>query len=202
MPDSIQLLDPAQQAQVTAALVRAFLQDPLKIRLAPQARGRERMLRWLLGGVVRYCLTHGEVYTDAGLNGAACWLPPDHTNLTFWGMLRAWGLLPGTLGAMPPGRLWLSLQMQSFVEKQHARWMPGPHWYLFFLGVSPECQGHGLGSRLIAPVLRRASQDGLPCYLETQTAQNVTFYQKHGFNIVYQGEPHGLGMPLWFMARN
>ena len=206
MAEQIARLDPASRQsdpykRVTATLVRAFLQDPLKIRLAPDYQGRERMLYWLLGGVVRYCLVYGEVYTNADVSGAACWLPPGYAHLRLWGSLRAWGLLPGTLGAMPPNRLWLSLQMQSFIEKQHERCMPGPHWYLFLLGVSPERQGQGVGSSLIEPVLRRASLDGLPCYLETQTSQNVSFYQKHGFTVVDQGEPRGLGMPLWFMTR-
>ncbi|MBU0596347.1 GNAT family N-acetyltransferase, partial [Candidatus Bipolaricaulota bacterium] len=75
------------------------------------------------------------------------------------------------------------------------------HWYLMALGVAPGRQGRGIGARLLSPILRRASDEGLPCYLETQTERNVTFYGKLGFEVLLEErEPVG-GLPLWFMAR-
>lgn len=48
------------------------------------------------------------------------------------------------------------------------------------------CGGQGLGSRLMACVLRQAQQDGVPyVWLESMQSseQSIRFYQKHGFEI-------------------
>jgi N-acetylglutamate synthase-like GNAT family acetyltransferase len=50
--------------------------------------------------------------------------------------------------------------------------------------VQPECQGQGIGNRLLQPVIDRASEEGLPCYLITFTERAIRFYQQNGFEIV------------------
>lgn len=194
-------LRPDQFEPAVAALVSAFEQDEVKIRLSPHLQGRKRMLRWLLGGVVRHCLTRGEVYCDAQASGAACWLPPGKENLNFLDTLRAWGMFPGTIGAMSLHSIWLSIEMQHITEKKHKALMPEPHWYLFLLGVSSGCQGRGIGGKLIEPVLERASRENISCYLETQTEANVAFYQRRGFEVMDQVHLPGINLPIWFMKR-
>ena len=91
--------------------------------------------------------------------------------------------------------------MIGYTERLHPRAMPGPHWYLMALGVAPASQGQGIGGRLIRPVLARADAAGLPCYLETETERNVTFYRKHGFAVLTAEAPPGHDLLLWTMAR-
>src|SRR5262245_5499824 len=50
-------------------------------------------------------------------------------------------------------------------EHVHHQYMAGPHWYLALLGVSPGAP--------LPPVLRRADQERLPCYLETLVSDYV-----------------------------
>ena len=69
------------------------------------------------------------------------------------------------------------------------------------LGVEPDRQGQGIGSALIQPVLGRADAEGLPCYLETTKERNVTFYRRHGFDVVAEGDLPDLGPPFWTMRR-
>jgi ribosomal protein S18 acetylase RimI-like enzyme len=61
---------------------------------------------------------------------------------------------------------------------------PWPHWYLLILGVEPDAQGQGMGGSLIAPILRRADDEGTPCFLNTHKPSNVAFYQRYGFTVV------------------
>ena len=68
-----------------------------------------------------------------------------------------------------------------------------PHWYLWALGVAPRCQGQGIGSKLIEPVLARADAEQTPCYLEALTEKNVAFYQKRGFAVVHESKLPGWG---------
>jgi ribosomal protein S18 acetylase RimI-like enzyme len=87
------------------------------------------------------------------------------------------------------------------MDELHKRKVPGPHWYLWALGVEPARQGQGIGSRLIAPVLAQADREGLPCYLETETAGNVAFYQKQGFYVVSDDLVPGQSLRIWTMLR-
>ncbi len=51
------------------------------------------------------------------------------------------------------------------------------------------------------PVLERADRDRLPCYLETTKEINVSFYKKHGFEVVVEDDlPRG-GPRFWTMKR-
>jgi GNAT superfamily N-acetyltransferase len=67
------------------------------------------------------------------------------------------------------------------------------------LGVEPSCQGQGIGSALIRPVMERADAEGFLCYLDTEEPRAVRLCQKHGFEIVVEGDlPRG-GPHFWTM---
>ena len=89
----------------------------------------------------------------------------------------------------------------GYTEALHRRAMPGPHWYLWALGVTPASQGQGIGGSLLRPVLARADAAGLPCYLETESERNVVFYRRHGFEVLTAQMPPGHTLMLWTMAR-
>lgn len=58
-----------------------------------------------------------------------------------------------------------------------------PHWYLNMLATHPDWQRQGLGAALMGEVFRVADEHGLPCYLETETSENVAYYRHHGFEV-------------------
>jgi GNAT superfamily N-acetyltransferase len=88
-----------------------------------------------------------------------------------------------------------------YFEHIHYQCMPGLHWYLALLGVSPHCQGQGIGGGLLTPVLQRADQEGLPCYLETFVSGNVPFYEHRGFRVVEAGADPESQVAFWAMRR-
>jgi ribosomal protein S18 acetylase RimI-like enzyme len=59
-----------------------------------------------------------------------------------------------------------------------------PHWYLVVIGVDPACQNQGQGSALVEYGLRACDRDHLPAYLESSNRRNITFYKKHGFEVL------------------
>ena len=81
---------------------------------------------------------------------------------------------------------------------------PEPHWHLNMLATHPDWQRRGLGGALMAAVFAVAEEAGLPCYLETETAANVAYYRRHGFDVRSEwdvsvpGEP---GPHMWGMLR-
>jgi ribosomal protein S18 acetylase RimI-like enzyme len=199
--EEIEIIRLQTQQQLAAAnlLSRAFLNDPLMVLYLPDPLQRAKYLRYLMLGLLRYCLYYGEVYTTRQLSGIACWLSPGHTSMNFLGLI--WtnvGVIPIQLG-------WQALtgirKIQPTIDRIHKVCIPGPHWYLMTLGVEPELQGKGIGTQLIKPKLDQAQVSGIPCYLETMTELDVKFYQKQGFKIVSEkvfspGELH-----VWMMIK-
>jgi ribosomal protein S18 acetylase RimI-like enzyme len=76
-----------------------------------------------------------------------------------------------------------------------------PHWYLDLLAVDPDRQGLGIGSALLRAVNERSDADGRPCALFTFTEQNVRLYQRHGYEIVDDGEAPLMPLHYWCMKR-
>ncbi|KAF6762188.1 hypothetical protein DFP72DRAFT_878212 [Ephemerocybe angulata] len=64
------------------------------------------------------------------------------------------------------------------------------------IATSPECQGHGYGSALLAKVTNLADSKGLSSWLVSSNILNEPFYNSHGFKAV--GDIHlGEGNLNW-----
>ncbi len=74
-----------------------------------------------------------------------------------------------------------------------------PHWYLMTLGTDPAAQGRGLGPALVRAGLERCDADGLPAYLESGSAANISFYEGLGFRLL--GEVRVPDGPAFFPMR-
>lgn len=182
------------------AMGLAFRDEPNFTYMLPDHDAREQPLAWFFGSfVARLGLRYGEVYTAAGSAGGAVWIRPG-TEVTPWGSLRS-GLL-----AMPfyfgLGGARRSMMLGECVEALRQETAPARHWYLVALGVRPEEQGQGLGRALLQPVLARADEEGVPCYLETFRERTATFYRRSGFEVVRNAAVPGGGPPFWCMTRN
>lgn len=192
--------------QASHVLSRAFYHDPMLRFLIPDDAKRARLLPSFYRIVARYCVSYGKGYIMPELDGVACWLRPGDTTP---GMIRLARI--GMRGA--PVGIGLSglrrfMAVARYSEQIHARCAPGSHWYLWVLGVEPTRQGHGIGGRLMQPVLAKASASGLPCYLETMNESNLPFYEKHGFRVVNEGVVSGVhdapghDLRVWTMLRS
>ncbi len=189
--------------ETAGTLARAFHDDPPSIWLFPDENKRKIAMLGDFTATTRYGLRYGDVYvpSEAG-DGAAIWLPPGNPMVSTLGMLRvgAWQFIstPAKVGF---GYLPRFFRMVRQMEELHKRDVPKRHWYLMVLGVEPERQGQGVGSGLIGPGLAKADRDRLPCYLETAKEINVTFYKKHGFDVLREVPVGGDGPPMWTMLR-
>lgn len=187
MPQSLTgqtLLQPAQVEHAARLLGRAFQDDPLMAYISPSEARRRRKLPAFFRVAIRYCLRYGAVYTTEELDGVACSLPPGQTDPSVSRLLRI--VLSGTLWLPGPLELRRALHATTYTDETHASTAPGPHWYLWVLGVEPEKQSRGTGGRLLQTVIQQARGQGVPCYLETENPRNVPFYQKHGFRLVHE----------------
>ena len=192
-------LDVSKRERAAALLARAFHDDPLYRAVLPDEDKRRRASSWLHDRVLRYCFLYGTTHTLPSLPGVACWLPPGQTEVTIGRIMRS-GLLAMPLRMGPAAFVRFSAYMNYSSELRRQK-SPDTYWYLWALGVDLPHQGKGVGGRLIRPVLEEADASGTACYLETENARNLAFYEKYGFQVVAEGRVPRLDLPTWSMTR-
>jgi ribosomal protein S18 acetylase RimI-like enzyme len=187
-------LRPYQLGEASAVLARAFQDDPAWGWVIPDAQRRAALLPWLFR--VGFEIADADLWTTAGpVLGAARWLPPGRSVLRIGVALRAFVATPvrlreATSRFFAYGRA---------VETARARVAGGPHWYLAGIGVDRSEQRKGIGSALLQPGLEAAARAGLPAVLLTNAERNLSFYRRHGFEVVLEsdtppGAPHAWAM--------
>ncbi len=195
----VQRLELHQREQASRVIARAFKADPLLPYITREESKQDYFLSWLGDLGLRLGLGYGEVYTTPGVEGVAIWVLSRQQPMTLGKML--W------VGVFPPLRAGLKAlarfqRFAGFTANVHRECVKQEHWYLIMLVVDPSCQGKGLGGHLLQPVLTKADDQGLPCYLETTNPRTIPFYERHGFLVVRNLEM-GAGVPgLWALLRS
>src|SRR6266404_7389797 len=189
-------MPPGRLVEASAVLARAFQDDPAWSWVFPNPSRRAALLPWLFQ--TGFEVTEAEIWTTGGdMLGVARWLPPGRPVVHVGPMLRALVATPlrvreATTRFFAYGRA---------VEAMRADAVPEPHWYLAGIGVEPAHQRKGIGSALITPGLDAAAAAGLPAALLTNSDRNLSFYGRHGFEVVREGHTPEDGPRAWMMRR-
>lgn len=194
-------LDASRVSPACDVLARALYRDPLFGHLVPDARRREQTLPRLLKPAVRYGLLYGEVYaTSDALEGVAVWLRPETAFASTVRLLRSrtWAI-PLTVGIKEFARLWAFLKHTWSMREAHAG---SPQWFLQLLGVDPDRQRAGWGSRLLEPMLERLDERAIACSLDTENPANLSYYERFGFRIAETRRLPGTELDCWLMIRD
>ena len=200
---------PGDAEPIARMVSSAMAEDPLNRYFfrGPEAPGAAHVLFRLIAG---YGIRQGSLLaTSPRLEGVAYWqLPADRGAASAFGR-PAWhagapaaladGLrLLGRAGLLGVVRM---MHASSFSLRLRRRHVPFPHGYLALLAVDPRHQGRGLGGALLRPVLARLEESGLPCYLETHTLQNVSFYRHFGFRVAEEVLIPGTAVRQWCLLK-
>ena len=198
-PDAVIKIPRSAHDAIAEALTRAFHDDPSIAWMFPDPEKRTRTNRWFFHAMLEQAARKGVAHTTADSAGGAIWVPPAAPKTNLIDMIRiGFWKIPFQAGFSTLPRF---LSAMSQVEKLHKEDAPKKHWYLAVLGVDTGRQGQGIGGDLIQPVLARADSDNLTCYLETAKEINVTFYNKHGFEVLKEVRLGKDGPPMWTMLR-
>jgi len=178
-------------------LARAFGDDPAWRWILPRDRRRRRTLPWLFRTALEVTLAGGRVDTTAGeVRGLALWIPPGD------GLVAVDRAAARTMVTVPLRLRSAFPRFRAYTEWNFAlqrRAQLGPSLFLSGLGVDPEHQRRGLGSALLEAGLAR--QPDTPAVLLTNNAENIRFYERHGFEVVDELTiPRG-GPRTWAMVR-
>ncbi len=187
----------ADVGAVASDLAAAFSTDPIfNWFLRADARHDAARLR-LFQLLVFSALADGEVFRPAGGGAAAVWVPSESLGPSpFLQRLRTLPIILQTTGL---SRLSRMSSMRAVMDKHHPT--SPAHAYLWFLGVTPQAQGFGVGSRLLAHGLARVDEKGLPAYLESSSPANLPLYRRHGFEVMEVLKPRPDAPQMWAMWR-
>lgn len=195
---TIRILEAKETRSAADILAQGMRDNPLHIRaLGEIPETRERAL----AGVFRAFL-----FMEATQKGRVLGAFKENVLVGVWGMMR-----PGSCQLSPVEKLALLPKLlcncgfggTGRLLAQFGNWTkhdpPDPHWHLGPVGIQRELQGQGIGSLLMNEFCKIVDAEKLPAWLETDKAINVTFYRKHGFEVVTEDVVNGV--PNWFMNR-
>lgn len=176
---------------ITAVLVRTFYDDPFMSWLLPHEETRTESLRTLMELEIGFSMRRGHAYVLDDLSGAALWSPPDVDFLTD----TEAGAFAECIVEHDPDRAETVLGgLGAFAEAHPAE----SCFYLSTIGIDPDQRSRGLGARLLRHVLDVCDREGLAAYLESSNPRNVSFYERHGFELRDELEmPEGPTIPTY-----
>jgi ribosomal protein S18 acetylase RimI-like enzyme len=162
----------------------AFYNDPYTVHLVPDQRIRPN-LRYGFEYYLRMSIIGGaELYTTSiNCESVAVW--QDSQIKEPFGLVLRGGnpFLPFRCGLR---YVFGELRANNLCEKIRIKYAPTHYMYLALLAVHPLYQGKSYASKLLKPVLSKADDMRLPCFLETQNLKNVSMYQHFGFKVVHE----------------
>ncbi len=189
-------------SMASATLAEAFMDDPLWIRIFRDFECTPDRMGAAFSIPLRHCFRYGEVHAvSPDMEGIACWVRGRHADMTFWRILRSGGLACAMKMGMGVARAIRPLG-ETLTARRNENMKGKPYWYLVGLGVAKAHQGQGHGSRLLSSMMARCDRESLSIYLETETTENVGFYEKRGFEVLWEVVIPVLEVPMWEMIRH
>ena len=186
---TIRLAQLGDLPQLAITSTRAFADDPLMRWFFPDDVDYEAINPQLVDHMCKRWHAQGSLWCSGDGAAMAGWVPPGRPEVDVG---------PWPEFGHPEWRL---ARFAAIGEALHANTPNERHWYLNMLATHPDWQRRGLGSALLEVVFDRARQDGLPCYLETETEANVAYYHHHGFEVRSEWDLPDGGPHMWGMLR-
>lgn len=183
----------AHKEIVVDILSRSFDDNTSINYIAKQDAKRQERIRYLMSYCFDICMEKGQIFLSDDESASALILDPGKKmNPVKLAMLDL-GLALRCIGVDRIGKV----KERETLIKAHQPKIP--FYYLWFIGVKPESQGHGAGSKLLVEILRKYDENRRPFYLETSITRNLDWYEKFGFNIFNEID---IGYKLYQMIRN
>jgi GNAT superfamily N-acetyltransferase len=172
-PGSIEPVLQGERQRALDVLVTAFTADPVIRWFYPEAGAYLTHFPGFLEAFGGKAFAEKTAWRLGAFDAVALWLPP---------RVDADGdaIVTFLTGSVASAQLEDLLSVIDQMDEAHPRF---PHWYLPWFGVDAARQGMGLGGELMTHCLKIVDADHLPASLETPNPRNITFYQRHGFEV-------------------
>lgn len=139
------------------------------------------------------CSAFGDVFLSDDNKACALVVYPDKKKSSFQSTLLDIKLIFQAVGI---GNISKTLNREKLIKGIQP---PIPMSYLWFIGVDPDSQGLGIGSKLLQEIIDYSNGNNRPIYLETSTVKNLPWYEKFGFEVYNE---QNLTYHLYFFKRD
>ena len=195
----IEKVDESAYDDVANILTTAFFNDPLFLWFLRKDRKKENACQNMFKTTLEKYYKPSIVYKDKSSNSSSIWV--DSKDL-----LQASDMsLPMKLRFLFHMVDWCSVsRFNRFLKMLDAQEEHHPtehHHYLWVIGVRPEAQGQGFGTRMLRHHLNILDQLGVPAYLENSNEINAPLYRRLGFKQINEMKLDENGPYLWGMWR-
>ncbi|MEN8493630.1 GNAT family N-acetyltransferase [Dehalococcoides sp. THU3] len=178
---------------------RAFQNDPVMKEISNGKAGIDALYR-IFEYILKTGMDIGQSYaSSANLEGIALW-EPNNVHKTFRQRIRHLSYLFQARNQLP--LLTEMSRVDKISQSLRTKHAPAIYFHLALLAVNPEYQGHGIAGHLIRPMLDFMNQTGIPCYLETQSPENVSMYEHLGFKTLASQRISGTSQTIYGMLKN
>ncbi len=179
-----------ERNSVVHTLTLAFAADPVNRWYLPDAHRYLTSFPQIAEQLALPALDAGTCFVTENLEDAALWYPP--------GVGPDEALLGNLFMQSAPTQL--AEALGTFLEAlEHYHPDDEDCWYLPLIGVDPAHQGKGLGAVLMKHATDLIDDRGALSYLESSTPQNISLYERHGFESTGQihfGENNNIATPM------
>lgn len=158
-----------------------------------QDNKRVQRIKGLMEYSFDVCMMFGDVFLSNDKKACALILLPDKKKTNLKSILLDLKLIVSCIGI---SNLKKAMERESKINKLHPKELM---YYLWFIGVAPDEQNKGIGSKLLADVINEGISKGRSIYLETSTVKNIPWYEKFGFEIYNELD---LGYKLVFLKKS
>lgn len=179
--------------RIVDILASSFQDNQSVNYIAKQDNKRAKRIRNLMAYSFEVCYLFGEVFLTEDKKACALILYPDKKKTTLKSTLLDIQLIISCIGIE-------NVRKALSREAKISKLQPKDHsWYLWFIGVDPKYQNHGIGSELLNNIIAENEKKKRGVYLETSTRKNLPWYDKFGFKIYNELD---LGYKLFFLKRD
>lgn len=151
---------------------------------------RDWRLKELMAYSFEMCYHYGKVLLSDDKKGCALVLLPNKKKTTIRSIFLDVGLILRVIGFR---NIKKAISRESKINKLQLK---EDVYYLWFIGVDPNEQHKGIGSKLLNELIQEANTQQRTICLETSTLKNIPWYEKFGFSIYNQLD---LGYQLFFL---
>ncbi len=138
---------------------------------------RKERIKILVEYSFNLCLHFGDIWISNDQKGCALIMIPDRKHFSLRAILWDVKLAFSVIGIR---RVLTVMNREAKVKAHHPK---NNACYLWFIGVDPNHQSDGIGSKLLLEIIEKYEQDGLPIYLETSVDRNIPWYARYGFEV-------------------
>ncbi|MBY9006073.1 MAG: GNAT family N-acetyltransferase [Candidatus Lokiarchaeota archaeon] len=186
--------------KASSVLANAFSEDPIWKRIINEFNLNNETIPKIYEMPIRYCMRYGDVFASSkSLEGVIALVPGRKAIMTVWSAIRSGAFLLGVKLGMKFGKK--IRRIFKIIEDDKKNLNIGQYYYIYIFGVSDVYQGKGFGGKILRAIIDRSEKEGKSLYLETETVENVKFYEKFGFKVMKEIRLPELDLPMWEMVR-